>query len=52
MRSIGLLTFMLPVGYSMAVNILTGNAIGEGKEKLAMQYYKVCLLMASLITVL
>jgi MATE family multidrug resistance protein len=52
MRSIGLLTFMLPVGYSMAVNILTGNAIGEAKEKLAMQYYKVCLLMASLITVL
>lgn len=51
MRSIGLLTFMLPVGYSSAVGILTGNAIGEAKPKLAMQFYKVCLFMASIITV-
>ena len=36
MRSLGLLTFMLPVGYSFAVGVLTGNAIGEGKPKLAM----------------
>ena len=52
MRSIGLLTFMLPVGYSAASGILTGNAIGESKPKLAMTYYFVCMFMASFITVL
>ena len=52
MRSIGLLTFMLPVGYSGASEILTGNAIGAGKPKLAMTHYKVCIIMACLITVL
>ena len=52
MRSIGLLTFMLPVGYSSASGILTGNAIGAAKPKLAIMYYKVCMLMACFITVL
>ena len=51
MRSLGLLTFMLPVGYSSASKILSGNAIGEYKPKLALMYYKVCLFMASLITI-
>ena len=52
MRSLGLLTYMLPVGYSMASSILSGNAIGEYKPKLAITYYKVCLVMALIITVL
>ena len=52
MRSLGLLTYMLPVGYSMASSILSGNAIGELKPKLAITYYKVCLFMAVIITVL
>ena len=52
MRSMGLLTFMLPVGYSFASGILAGNAIGAGKPKEAMMYYKVCLVLASFITVL
>lgn len=52
MRSIGLLTFMLPVGYSSASAILTGNAIGAAKPKLAITFYKVCMLMAGFITVL
>lgn len=50
MRSLGLLTFMLPIGFSSACSILVGNAVGEGKGKLAMQYYRVCLLMALFIT--
>ena len=52
MRSLGLLTFMLPVGYSSASSILSGNAIGAYKPALAMTYYKVCLFMATFITVL
>ena len=52
MRSIGLLTFMLPVGYSAASGILSGNAIGEYKPKLAMTYYCVCMMMALIITIL
>ena len=52
MRSIGLLTFMLPVGYSGASGILTGNAIGASKPKLAITYYKVCMVAALCITVL
>ena len=52
MRSIGLLTFMLPVGYSAASGILSGNAIGAYKPNLAIQYYYVCMLMALLITIL
>jgi len=51
MRSLGLLTFMLPVGYSSASGILTGNAIGEGNSVKAMTYYKGCMMMAILITV-
>jgi len=51
MRSLGLLTFMLPVGYSSASGILSGNALGEGNSQKAMTYYKVCMMMASLITV-
>lgn len=52
MRSLGLLTFMLPVGYSSASGILTGNALGEYKPNLAITYYKVCLMMASIITMI
>ena len=36
----------------MASSILSGNAIGELKPKLAITYYKVCLFMAVIITVL
>lgn len=52
MRSLGLLTFMLPVGYASANGILVGNAIGESKPKLALMYYRVCMAMACIITVL
>ena len=51
LRSLGLLTFMLPVGYSSAIQILGGNSIGAAKPNLAMQYYKVCMFMACIITI-
>ena len=50
MRTLGLITFMIPIGFSSASVILVGNAVGEGKGKLAMQYYRVCLLIALVIT--
>ena len=52
MRSLGLLTFMLPVGYSSASSVLSGNAIGAYKPRQAIMYYKVCLFMAMVITVI
>ena len=52
MRSLGLLTFMLPVGFSQASSLFVGKAIGEGKARLAMQYYRVCLFIALLITII
>lgn len=52
MRSLGLLTFMLPVGYSSASGILTGNAMGAAKPAVAMTYYSTCMFAAMFITVL
>ena len=52
MRSMGLLTYMLPVGYSFASAILSGNSIGAGRPNEAITYYKVCMLLACFITVL
>ena len=52
MRSLGLLTFMLPVGYSTASGILTGNAMGAAQPNVAMTYYAVCMFVAMMITVL
>jgi multidrug resistance protein, MATE family len=46
MRSLGLMTFMLPVGFSSASGTRVGNAVGEGKVKLAKQYYRLCMVMA------
>ena len=52
MRSIGLMTFMMPLGLSVACGIYFGNSLGEGKPKLAMQYYRVCLFLALVVTFL
>ena len=52
MRSIGLLTFMLPVGFATGCGILVGKSIGEKKPKLAMQFYKVSLAASIVITIL
>ena len=50
MRSIGLLTFMFPVGFSAACGILVGNNVGAKKPKLAMQFYKVSFVGGCVIT--
>jgi len=41
MRAIGLLTFMLPVGFSMGCSIMLGKSVGEERTNLAMTYYRV-----------
>ena len=49
MRSIGLLAFMMPVGFSTGAGIYINNVLGEGKPKVAMQYYKVAMVMAMFV---
>jgi len=41
MRSIGLLTFMMPVGFASGAGIMIGKSIGQKNTPLAQQYYKV-----------
>ena len=41
MRSIGLLTFMMPVGFANGAAIVIGKSIGQERKNLAMQYYRV-----------
>lgn len=41
MRSIGLLTFMMPAGFSAGAAIMIGKSIGQERPNLAMQYYRV-----------
>jgi MATE family multidrug resistance protein len=51
MRSIGLLTYMIPVGLELSLGILLGNAIGAGSVYKFKFYYKlslVCALIAAL----
>ena len=52
MRSIGLLTFMIPAGFAVACGILVGNSVGEKKPKLAMQFYRVSGTCCIVITIL
>lgn len=46
MRSIGLLTFMMPAGFSGAAGIMIGKSIGQQCTNLAMTYYRVSQLAA------
>ena len=43
MRSLGLLTFIIPVGFSQACSYFMGLYIGKGCSKSVIYYYKVCL---------
>ena len=41
---------MIPVGFSFAVKLLTGNSLGEGKPRIAKMYYWVNLIVAISVT--
>ena len=41
MRSIGLITFMMPMGFSVGAGIMIGKSIGQKNTNLALQYYRV-----------
>ena len=41
MRSISLLTYMIPAGFMTGARIVIGKSVGEERVNLAMQYYRV-----------
>ena len=47
MRSLGLLTFMIPVGFSKACAFYIGVYIGQGNEVKIKHFYNVAMLMAA-----
>ena len=52
MRSLGLLTFMIPVGFNKACSYYVGIYIGKGCEKSLMHYYNVAMIMSCIVGVL
>lgn len=51
LRSIGLITFMLPVGIASSCNTLVGNSVGEGRSDTAILYYKTCMYLCLILAV-
>ena len=49
MRSLGLTTFMIPVGVSTASSILIGQNIGSGNIRAIKHYYRVCMFLSAFI---
>lgn len=49
MRSLGLLTFMIPIGFSIACGILIGKSIGAGSDVEIKFYYYVCMKMSLVV---
>ena len=43
MRSLGLLTFMVPVGFNAACKILIGQNVGRGSERAIRHYFRMCM---------
>jgi len=52
LRSIGLLTFMLPVGIMSACGTLIGNSVGAGRGDHALLYYNTSMKMGVALAVL
>ena len=52
MRSLGLLTFMIPVGFTRAMGFYVGKFIGQSDEKSLMHYYNVGLFMSGIVGIL
>lgn len=51
LRSIGFLTYMMPVGFANGAAILIGKSAGQENKDLAMKYYRVAFVAALVITV-
>lgn len=52
LRALGLMTFMIPVGFQLACSILVGKSIGEGSITAIKQYYKLCMIVSVCIAFL
>ena len=52
MRSIGMFLMMMPSGLGFGCIVFVGNSLGEGKPRLAMQYYRTVLFCAFTITMI
>ncbi len=51
LRSIGLITYMFPVGILQACATLVGNAVGEGREDKAKRYYETSMILGGVLAV-
>lgn len=51
MRTIGLLTFMVPVGFCQACSILIGKSIGEANVPAIRQYYTLCTQLSVVVAI-
>jgi len=51
MRSLGLTSFMIPFGFSMASGMLIGKCIGEGSRSKVEYYYKLCMLVSVMVAI-
>jgi Na+-driven multidrug efflux pump len=49
MRTMGLLTFMIPVGFGFSLSILLGKYIGKGRADLVVHYNQFSLKLAFLL---
>ena len=49
MRTLGLATFMVPFGLSMATAVLIGRSIGKESEALVGYYFKLCMIVSVVI---
>ena len=49
MRSLGLFTFMIPVGFKIACQFLIGSNIGKGDICAILHYYRVCMVSATFL---
>ena len=52
MRSLGLFTFMIPVGFTVACSILVGSNVGKGDICAIKNYYKTCMGCAAFVGIL
>ena len=52
MRTLGLISFMIPVGFASACFVFVGASVGEKKPKRAMQNYRICMVCGIVITLL